>query len=207
MTPIIVMAKAPLPGLAKTRLIPALGANGAARLAERFLRETIAAALASGVGPVTLCGTPDDASLPCFADLLRAHDLHWLAQGSGDLGARMQRAVTPALRDFGAALLIGTDAPALDAAYLRQATLALTTHDTVFAPTADGGYALIGLHQTAPALFDDMPWSTDAVMSTTRNRLNTSGVTIAELPMLHDIDQPEDLVHVPAHWLTGLPAA
>lgn len=204
MTALIVMAKAPVPGSAKTRLIPALGESGAARLAERFLRITVDAALAADIGPVTLCGTPDECSSGVFAELLSSRHIGWAPQGGGDLGARMQRAFAQALRTQGPALLIGTDAPALDAAYLHAAAQALIRHDTVFAPTADGGYALIGLHHALPALFADMPWSSGAVMSVTRQRLGALGLTSAELPMLHDIDEPADLVHVPRAWLADI---
>ena len=204
MTALIVMAKAPVPGWAKTRLIPALGERGAARLAERFLRITVDAALAADIGPVTLCGTPDECSRGIFAELLLSPHIRWAPQGDGDLGARMQRAFVQVLHTQGPGLLIGTDAPALDAAYLRAAALALIHHDTVFAPTADGGYALIGLHHALPTLFADMPWSTDAVMSMTRQRLAALGLNSAELPLLHDIDEPADLAHVPPAWLADI---
>ena len=201
MTAIIVMAKAPQPGLAKTRLMPALGAAGAAQLARRFLHETLRAALAADIGPVTLCGTPDAPLHFAFEDLLRRLPLQWAAQGEGDLGARMARSLARALRLHDSALLIGTDAPALDAAYLRNAQHALTSHDAVLAPTADGGYALVGLRRMHAALFTHMPWSGPEVMARTRQRLLDLGLSWAELPLLHDIDEPADLVHVPPAWL------
>ena len=207
MTAIIVMAKAPQPGLAKTRLIPALGAAGAAQLARRFLRQTLHAALAAEIGPVTLCGTPDAPLHSAFEDLLRRLPLQWTAQGEGDLGARMARALAQTLTLHDSALLIGTDAPALDAAYLRNAQPALTSHDAVLAPTFDGGYALLGLRRIHAALFTHMPWSGPEVMARTRQRLLEHGLTWAELPLLHDIDEPADLVHVPPAWLGDAGAA
>ncbi len=200
---VIVMAKAPQPGLAKTRLIPALGAQGAARLAQRMLAHTLQQARAAALGPVWLLGTPGaeaaDFGLP--AD----HGLHLAAQGEGDLGARMQRAFAQvfATGDCKAALLVGTDAPALDAKRLQQAAATLAMHETVFVPAHDGGYALIGLQVATPLppVFDDMPWSTPALMQRTRERLCASGHRRAELPAVADIDEPADLVHLPAGWL------
>lgn len=204
MTAVIVMAKAPRPGLAKTRLASALGEDGAARLAERFVRETVAVAVAANIGPVTLCGTPDAPLDAVFTELLQQWPLRWAAQGEGDLGARMARAFDAALAGHDSALLIGTDAPALDAAYLRNAQSELTRHDAVLAPTADGGYALIGLRRMHASLFTQMPWSSAAVMATTRERLRALQLHWAELALLHDIDEPADLVHVPPPWLAAL---
>ena len=192
---VLVMAKAPLPGLAKTRLIPALGAAGAAALAARMLRHALDEALAAGLGPVTLCAAPQ-ASHPAFAEVAREGRITMADQGDGDLGARMQRAFERALTAHAGALLIGTDAPALDAAVLRAAHAALTAHDAVLVPAHDGGYVLIGLRGMAPRLFEDMPWSTPQVLALTRERLRESGLCWAELPALHDIDEPADLVHL-----------
>ena len=202
---VIVMAKAPLPGLAKTRLAPALGLAGAASLARRLLQHALAQALAAGIGPVELCGEPD-ARHPAFADADPSGQVLASAQGSGDLGQRMARALQRALAQGQPALLIGSDAPALDAAALRQAAQALQDQDAVFGPTADGGYALVGLRSGLPAaavdaLFCQMPWSTDRVMALTRDRLAAQGLRHAELPLLFDIDEPADLVHLPSGWL------
>lgn len=192
---VIVMAKAPMPGLAKTRLIPALGAEGAAALAARMLRHAVAEALAADVGPVTLCAAPD-LSHPVFRELAQDRRLVLAEQGEGDLGARMLRAFQQALATHGSALLIGTDAPDLDAATLRAARDALASHDAVIIPAHDGGYALIGLHRAEPSLFEAMPWSTPQVMARTRERLRDAGLRWAELAPLHDIDEPADLVHL-----------
>ena len=83
---------------------------------------------------------------------------------------------------------------------LRAADAALTQHDAVFVPAADGGYALVGLTRPAPSLFTAMPWSTSNVMALTRERLAAAGARHAELPTLHDIDQPADLAHLPQAW-------
>lgn len=197
-TTTIVMAKAPLPGFAKTRLIPALGADGAAALAARLLDHALQQALAAALGPVDLCCAPD-AAHPALARHAGRPGLVLSAQGDGDLGARMARAFARWL-PHGPVLMTGTDAPALDAAVLHQATAALQTVDAVFVPALDGGYALIGLRQPAPTLFEGIAWSTAQVMAQTRTRLATAGLRHVELAPLPDIDEPADLVHLPPGW-------
>lgn len=192
---VIVMAKAPVAGLAKTRLIPALGPDGAAALAAWMLSQAVGEALAAALGPVMLCGAPD-ATHSAFAALARDPRVTLHPQGEGDLGARMARAFERALATHECAVLIGTDAPDLDATVLRHAAAALATHDAVFAPAHDGGYALVGLRRAQPRLFDAMPWSTAQVMAITRERLRDGGLHWHELPALHDIDEPADLVHL-----------
>ena len=209
----IVFAKAPVAGLAKTRLVPALGPLGAAALAERMLGHAVAACVGAqtklGHCGVEICATPD-AQHPAFQRLAEQHTgqktatapglaLH--TQGEGDLGARMHRAFTRTLAQARGALLIGTDAPALDTAVLLQAAAALDDHDAVFVPALDGGYALVGLRRPAPALFNGMAWSTPLVMADTRDRARQVGLHWAELPAVADIDLPADLVHLPPGWL------
>jgi rSAM/selenodomain-associated transferase 1 len=197
---VIVFAKAPLPGLAKTRLAPALGADGAAALAARMLVHTVGQAVAAGLGPVEICAAPD-AGHPLFERLARDHGVRLTVQGSGDLGERMHRAFERVLASGLPALLIGTDAPALDATVLRQAAAALHDGDAVFVPALDGGYVAVGLHRADLRWFSGIAWSTPRVMQHTRERLAAAGQRWAELPPLADIDEPADLVHVPPAWL------
>jgi hypothetical protein len=197
---VIVFAKAPRAGQAKTRLIAALGAEGAALLAERLLNATLDHAVAADIGPVQLCVTPDRTH-PAFAAASRHGSVIVTEQGDGDLGERMARAFERALATRGIALLIGTDAPQLDAAYLRAAAAALDDADAVFGPAADGGYTLVGLQRPAAGLFSGMRWSHSQVMAQTRERLAALGLRHVELPVLHDVDEPADLAHVPQQWL------
>lgn len=204
---VIVFAKAPVAGQAKTRLAAALGAAGAAALAERMLVHAVAQAAAAGADTLELCVTPDGAAHRAFAELGRVHpELTCTGQGEGDLGERMARALDRALGSHRAALLMGTDAPALDAAALRQAAAALGAHDAVFVPALDGGYALVGLARPAPALFSAMAWSTPQVMQHTRERAARAGLCIAELAAVADIDVPQDLEHLPPEWRSSLEA-
>ena len=197
---VVVFAKAPVAGTVKTRLAGALGAAGAARLAARMLESAAACAGEAALGPVEVCCAPD-ASHPAFTALARSTPpVALTAQGDGDLGRRMQRAFERALASESRAIVIGTDAPALDAAYLRDAAIALQAHDAVIGPAVDGGYALIGLRRPAAALFDGVEWSTPRVLAQTRERLRILGWRWAELAPLHDIDEPADLRHLPAGW-------
>lgn len=197
---IAILAKAPVPGLAKTRLMPALGAEGAAALAARLLEHAAIQAVSAALGPVTLWATPD-LSHPIWARLQQGLGLALAVQPLGDLGQRMAHAFG---QTSGPLLLIGTDLPAQDAAVLRAAAACLADHDAVFVPALDGGYGLVGLRQATPAslqaLFSGMRWSTPLVMADTRQRLAAAGLRHAELPALADIDEPADLIHLPAGW-------
>jgi uncharacterized protein len=201
--PVIVFAKAPVPGFAKTRLAMALGGEGAAALARRLLERAVQHAVEAGVGPVELCCTPD-ANHTAFADMAARHGVSLTVQGDGDLGERMHRALVRTLHTHRRALLTGTDVPSLDAALLRDAARLLLSCDAVFGPAVDGGYTVVGLTRPHAALFDGIVWSTPGVMRQTRERIATLGLRHAELPLLPDIDEPADLVHLPDGWHVGL---
>jgi rSAM/selenodomain-associated transferase 1 len=202
MTTLVIFSKAPQPGAAKTRLIPALGAEGAARLARRMLAHTLQQALAAGAGPVELCMSPAPGDRAWHGVELPA-GVTCTAQGEGDLGQRMASAVARVTRQ-GPVLLFGTDCPALTAAHLMEADRQLARHDAVLLPVADGGYILIGLKAPCPELFTDMPWSTPAVAAETLRRMATLGLRVWQGPVLHDIDEPTDLAHLPPEFQAKL---
>lgn len=196
---IVIFAKAPLPGLAKTRLIPSLGRDGAADLAEHMLRHTIDQAKRANLGPVELCVAPDPTD-PVWAQLALPSFLFFSAQGQGDLGERLARASQRITNKGETILLIGTDCPALTADKLRKADQALERYDSCLIPVSDGGYALLGMREHLAELFYNMPWSTDRVAELTRRRIQDKGWTLAELASLNDIDEPEDLQWLPSTW-------
>jgi rSAM/selenodomain-associated transferase 1 len=189
---LIIFAKAPLPGLAKTRLIPALGAQGAARLASEMLHTTLTAALESGVGTVELCATPPVTDPAWRATTIPA-EVECSDQGDGDLGARMLRATARSIARGTPALLSGTDCAEISARLLRGAAHALSRTGTVLYPTADGGYALLGLTRSDPTLFAGIAWSTPTVASVTMDRIRALGWPLHTGPVLHDIDSAADL--------------
>lgn len=192
---IAIMAKAPMPGMAKTRLIPALGAHGAARLQRRFTRIALRCALEAQLGAVTIWCTPH-AQHRFFRAVVKTTGVNCLVQSSGDLGDRMHTAFRLHCTQ-GPVLVIGTDCPVLRPAHLRKAAKALIDgDDAVFYPAEDGGYALVGLQRPQAALFDRMAWSTAEVMSETRDRARSLGLRIREFETLWDVDLPEDLTRL-----------
>src|SRR5437016_11178690 len=191
-TAVAILAKAPVAGAVKTRLIPALGAAGAAKLHERMIERTIETAHAAAVGPVTLWVTPAEPHLHLVAAATR-HHIALAGQPDGDLGARMLAAMEAA---SGPTIVVGTDCPLLMPAHLRLATEVLRDVEVVVFPAEDGGYVLIGLRRPQPALFIDMTWSTDAVMGETRRRLARLGLSWREPATLWDVDRPEDLTRL-----------
>lgn len=192
---VAVLAKAPMPGLAKTRLIPALGPRGAARLQRQLTRTAVQTALDANLGAVTLWCAPH-AGHRFFRALHRTTTVRCLVQASGDLGERMHTAFRLHCAQ-GPLLLTGTDCPPLTAAHLRRAAQALLDGDeAVFHPAEDGGYVLVGLRRPQAALFADIAWSTEAVMAQTRERASAAGLRLRELETLWDLDVPADL----ARW-------
>jgi len=198
---VAILAKAPLPGLAKTRLAPALGANGAAALQARLIERAVETARAAEVGPVTLWAAPDQ-DHPTFQTLAALFGVALARQPEGDLGERMLAAIVAAR---GLVLVIGTDCPALAPAHLRTAADALAAGiDVVTIPVEDGGYALIGMREPHPGLFADMPWSTAHVMAQTRRRLVRLGLTWREPARLWDVDVPADVERLRREGLASL---
>jgi uncharacterized protein len=193
----MVFAKAPVPGRVKTRLIPALGERAAADLHRQLAERTLATALAAQLGAVELWCTPgtDDAF---FADCARLYGISLRAQGEGDLGMRMARALEHALAHGSCGLLVGSDCAVLTAEYLREAAAALAAgNDAVFGPAEDGGYVLIGLARKPSAqLFEGMAWGEAAVMQQTRARLARLDWRWRELATLWDVDRPQDLLRM-----------
>ena len=198
---VAILAKAPLPGLAKTRLAPALGAAGAAALQARLIERAAETARAANIGPITLWAAPDQ-DHPAFQTLAALFGVKLARQPDGDLGARMLAALVAA---HGPALVIGTDCPALQPAHLRTAAEALGAGvDAVVIPVEDGGFALIGMREPAPALFVDMPWSTAGVMAETRRRLTRLALSWREPARLWDVDLPQDVERMRREGLAAL---
>jgi len=189
---LLIFSKAPQPGLAKRRLIPALGAEGAARLQQRLTRRLVAMMAASGICPLELWVTPDPEH-PLFIELQRHHDLTIHTQRGRDLGERMQNAFSAALGRAQQVVLIGSDCPVLTPALIGRALDGLQHADAVLGPAEDGGYVLLALKRVDPALFAELPWGTDQVAELTRQRLRARNWRWHELPPLWDLDRPEDL--------------
>lgn len=190
---IVILAKAPIPGFAKTRLIPAIGAHAAAVLQERLTERTVATALAAGIGPVTLCCDPD-ATHDTFLKMVTRMKITLRPQPPGDLGTRMLAAVATST---GPVLVIGTDCPALTEAHLRSAAMALRDgNDVVLIPAERGGYVLLGMRKAQPTLFSNIGWGGSSVLADTRARIVEQRLMLVERPPLWDVDTEIDLARL-----------
>ncbi len=199
---IAILAKAPIPGRTKTRLIPMLGADGAARLQRWLLARTVETAAAADLGPVVLwCA--DQPDHPDFRGCRDSGKASLQVQPEGDIGVRMLAAAAASISPAGV-LIIGTDCPVLTPALLREAAAALNGHDAVVFPAEDGGYVLIGMRRPAPELFAGIEWGTGSVMVRTRERLAGLGWSWAEPATLWDVDRPADYERLAAFaWPDG----
>ncbi len=196
---IIIIAKEPKPGLAKTRLIPALGRQGSAALADRLLQHSVTQALAADLGPVELCVTPDSDS--AYWQQWRTDPrIELTQQVEGDLGLRMAMAAERGLAQSEPVMLMGTDCPPLNASLLQAMAAALATQDACLCPVRDGGYSLMGLRRFDNSLFTDIPWSTAQVTRLTCDRLRQRGWQWHESDVLWDLDEPEDLTLLQQHF-------
>ena len=200
---LLIFARDPSPGRVKTRLIPAFGAEGATRIYRKLLKRSLDAAIGASSERIELWTDrpPQD---PELLQTIVESGLRQNTQTGNDLGARMLHALQTALASADRAVLIGSDCPSYTAGYLDAAFDALTTHDTVIGPAADGGYVLIGLKRTANELFEDISWSTEHVLATTRKRLTALNWRWHELEVLRDVDVPDDLAFYP-DFTTGVP--
>lgn len=188
----LVFAKAPRAGDVKTRLIPLLGAEGAAALHRQLVHRTLATATEADLGPVELHVAPDTSS-PFLRECAQRFGVALMAQHGADLGERLRHAFDDGLARHGRVIVIGTDCPVLTPQHLHEASSALEQgNDAVLAPAEDGGYALIGLTRCDNRLFDQIAWGSDSVLATTRERLKALRWRWHELETLWDIDRPED---------------
>lgn len=192
-TALLVFAKAPIPGQAKTRLIPALGESGAAVVAERMIEDTLAKAAQAGFDSLQLWCTPATTH-PRFQQLAAQYQCSLNLQLGQDLGDRMQHALATALADHHAAVLIGTDCPGLTVDDLLWARERITgPRDVAIVPVEDGGYVLIGMARPNPTLFSGIRWGTRTVFDETEARAAAAGLVLHRGPMRRDLDHPSDL--------------
>jgi hypothetical protein len=200
MTPeaaLCVFAKPPRAGEAKTRLAPALGAEGAARLARAFIQDTWA--LVTQVPwAVPVLASP----APWPEGLLPGPVEVW-PQGDGDLGARMERVLLRALERYPVAIALGADSPGLSAGHLEAARAALTHADAVFGPSEDGGFYLLALRRLPVGAFEKLPWSQPETLARTEERLVSLGLTVARVAPFFDVDVPEDLSRLESELASG----
>lgn len=191
---LILFARTPQPGRVKTRLIPALGAAQAARLHEAMALWTFDLARQwvrqrGAALEVRYTGGPPESARSLFGRRARL-----VEQGAGDLGDRLERACASAFRAGAARIaFIGTDCPHLRPEHLTRAFDALRTAGAVIGPARDGGFYLLGLARPVAGLFDRVPWGTSDVARIMLQRLHATGLAVHHLPLLDDLDRPEDV--------------
>lgn len=194
------MARAPIPGEAKTRLIPALGSEGAATLHAWLVEHLLGKLSGAAVAPITLLCTPV-VEHPFFRHCQQRYGVRLEMQQGSDLGERLSYALQTSLLKHEYAVVVGCDIPQLDGLSVAAALESLEEGvDAAITPTEDGGYALLALRRTQPVLFDGIAWGSGEVMAQTRQRLTSLDWQWQELERLWDVDIPEDLVR-----LAGLP--
>ena len=181
---VVIMARFPVPGACKTRLIPRFGPDGAASIHRTLTEKTLNIVRQSSLR-YELWGT--GASEDAFQDWLGPIDFR--QQPTGDLGARLQRAADPY-----PVIFLGTDCPGLTSQHLQDAAQHLEGGAAaVLGPAEDGGYWTLGISRAIPGVFQDIPWGTSEVYALTYQRLEAAGASPVVLPRLADIDYPEDL--------------
>lgn len=178
------MAKQPLPGEVKTRLIPAIGAESAALLAQAFLEDTLQCITSlKWARPILACTGPVTQHSVCE---------RWI-QAEGDLGTRQENVLRRAIESSHSAILIGADCPGLPISFLEEARNALAHYDAVLGPSHDGGYYLIGLRYCPRGLLAGIPWSQPDTFIQALSKLQDTGMRVAVIDPWFDIDTPEDL--------------
>jgi rSAM/selenodomain-associated transferase 1 len=192
---VILFAKAPVAGAVKTRLIPALGVDGAVELHKQLVVHALQILTAADVGPVEICCAPD-ASHPFFVDCSQRFGVTLTQQCDGDLGVRMQCAFDAALLTTSRALIIGADCPSISIEDVRLAAASLDAHDAALIPADDGGYVLIGARATHASMFDGIDWGNATVLASQRERFRAIGWRWHEGTTRWDVDRPADLARL-----------
>ncbi len=187
---LIIFTRYPAPGTTKTRLIPSLGAEGAAALQRAMTEHAVRQALRANARVEVRY---EGGSAERMREWLGS-DIAYVEQGAGDLGERMARAFAENFEKRpGPVLIMGADCPTNDGKNLQDAFEALKTSDCVIGPATDGGYYLIGTKVPCPALFEGIEWGSAHVLSRTRAAAEAAGLSVHPLPELSDVDLPEDV--------------
>ena len=202
-TCLIIFAKNPMPHQVKTRLIPQLSPEQAARLYRAFLMDWCETLAALPNAARIIAYTPPE-SLPDLQALI-GKDVIYVPQVGDNLGERLISATQwTAEQGYPKILIVGSDSPTLPLSFVSQAIATLDSRDVVLGPSMDGGYYLIGfsaanLAKTVPFVFEDIAWSTESVFQQTVDRVLSTGATLGLLPPWYDVDTPADVAFLHAH--------
>ena len=189
---VALLCRAPIPGFAKTRLIPHLGEMQTARLQEDLILQAVCTALEAEVGPVELWCDPDE-SHPFFGKIIKKYPVRLAAQPPGDRGTRLHTCAAGALTTADGVILMGVDCAILQAYHLQEATTALTRgNDAAIGPAEDGTYVLLALKHASDRLFDGIPWGSSRVLAETQARIKELDWRCHTLETLWNVNTPED---------------
>lgn len=197
-TAVCVMAKAPVPGQVKTRLVPPFSRQQAAALAAAFLEDTWAAACGVDGAVVVLARAGGSERWPSAVA-----DAQTIAQPGGDLGARIEAVAAAGLERARAAVVIGSDLPGLPTAHIVAARARLEESDAVIGPSSDGGYYLIGLRRAIPGVLGGVSWSAPETRQQTIDALRAAGLSVGFAPAFDDIDDPADVERLRTELFAG----
>lgn len=189
---IILLTKAPEPGRVKTRLIPALGCDKAAAIYRQFLDQTLATLHGAALAPLAIYCSPS-VHHPWFQRVKDQYDVTLCEQHAGDLGQRMDAAISTTLERVESCVLIGGDCPTLQGSDISEALAALAKDcAVVLGPAHDGGYYLLGARRKISPYLENIDWGSASVFAETRQRLDRDGVKWHCLTIRSDIDTIED---------------
>jgi rSAM/selenodomain-associated transferase 1 len=189
---ILIFAKAPVAGQVKTRLVPHLSAEQAAKLHVELTQNRLQMCTAAGLCDVQLWCSPNG-DHPFFSACRQSYGVPLRTQQGHDLGERMSVAIKEMLQSYNKVIVIGTDAPALGVPAIESAIDQLDRCDVVLVPAEDGGYVLIGAASHDDKLLASVPWGTKHVLASTLRNLDSLGLDYELLPECWDVDRPEDL--------------
>jgi len=190
-TCLCVFAKAPVPGKVKTRLLACMDADSACALHQQLIDACLSRTINKYAWQTQLWGT--DSASEFLKEVSASYDISLHEQHGDELGVRMANAVKTTLENNLYVVLIGTDCPELDAAYIETVVQKLQSGiDCVLGPAEDGGYVMLGLSMYDDSLFNDIEWGTERVLAVTRQRIKSLGWSCDEMPVLWDVDRPED---------------
>ena len=192
---VIVLAKAPVAGKVKTRLMPQYTAEQAAELHQQMVKAVVA----------KVCGVFDDVWLAVddvdhgfFKELQLEFDFELHSQGQDGLGSRLQTlSAASFVLDDKPVIFLGSDSPHVHISRYQSAASALQQCNIVIGPVEDGGYDLIGMTRHYPSVFDNIHWGTDSVFCETMRNISDLGLEVNALDMSFDLDRAEDIKRVP----------
>lgn len=196
-TIVLIFSKAPVVGQVKTRLVPYISAEQAARLHAELTHDRLQMCTAAALCDVELWCSPDSQH-PFFIDCVRRYGIRSRTQAGDDLGERMANAIRRRLVHYSKIIIIGADAPALQSDTLESVIAALDDAEVVLVPAEDGGYVLLGATRYREGMLASVPWGSERVLASTVRNLERLQMQHRLVGECWDVDRPEDLVRYKA---------